>query len=745
MLEKNLLEAQTRLRSRIQELVIPLFVFIVSAFGVLVYGVWQSVQIQDEIEIGNSERLFAALISDQKQKFERFAFDNSYWDAALKNLVLKLNSDWANDNIGPYLIDLHDLSGSYVISTDNQTIYSSVSSKDIRRELLNEFPDFASPLKEIRNNFVLAEKKSAKSFISQNYRGELYLISAAVLQADGVELPTDIGAKATDQKYLLVLTKKIDELFLSEIAKRFSLPDIKLVNSLPTETTELASYIFVQTSAPNPIWAVWRPKLSSGELVVNVAKNTSIIFGCLMLLMIVIGFRALRLKRIIDKGIRDYLEEKKILQQYESAIRDLGQGPTLFDLDVNEAFAKISKYAVNTLKVDEIGLWEFDVDTRYMINVSCYENQVLSSKIGTMFELDAFPELDQIFDEGFPFYTENIQSEPLLENVARVWFDISQPTALLIIPVRRYGVARGFVHFAVMSETFPWSEEKIRFASSLVDFVSLNFDIQDQKEIERQLRIAKNAAEKANASKTDFLSNMSHELRTPLNAIIGFSDLIKQGIFGPLGAPQYQAYVDDINLSARHLLGLISEILEIAKTESGTYRIHPTEIDLKTEIATCLKLLEGRFQDKKYDLKVEISDALKTVIVDPNAFRKILLNLLTNSVKFTLGNAQISLKIEDLSDHIKIVVDDNGIGISRVDLKSIFDPFTQAENTLSKRFEGTGLGLSITKALIELHGGKIEIQSVFGKGTTVTVQLPKNIEASLQNETVITSSENVPV
>lgn len=745
MLEENLLKAQARVRSRIQELVVPLFIFIISAFGVLIYGVWQSAEIQNRIEIGNTEKLFAALIDDQKQHLTNQIYDVTFRDSALQNLVIKLNAAWADKNMGTYLLSLHGLSGSYVVSDANKTIYAALASPSDNTEILEVFPNIDKIFRNVRLNFTPKNKQSVVSFLEKSVSGDLYLLAAAVFQADGGELETELGENATERRYLLVMTQKVDAKFFGEISARFDFPPIRLLDALPENLEEIATYKFELASSLLPKWAVWQPILSSSELVINVIKSTSIILICLFLLMVYIGVRAFRLNKVIDGGIRDYLNEKKILQQYEKAISDLGQGPTLFDLNVNEAFSKISNYAVSTLGIEEIGLWEFDVETRYMANVFCYDKLAPSSKAGRTFELDAYPELDQLFDDGFPFYTENIQEESSLANVAKIWFEVDEEVALLVIPVHRYGAARGFVHFAVRAKPFIWTEEKVRFACSLVDFVSLNFDIQDQKKIESQLRIAKTAAEKANASKTDFMSNMSHELRTPLNAIIGFSDLIKQGIFGPLGAPQYQEYVDDINMSARHLLGLINEILEISKTESGKFRIYPTEINLKMEIDTCSKLLEGRFQDKKYELDIRISDDLDIVKADPNAFRKILLNLMTNAVKFTVDDAKVRLEINRSGSNFEIQISDNGIGISPSDLEKIFDPFTQAENSANKRFEGTGLGLSITKSLIEMHGGSIVIDSIVGEGTTVRATLPitpiddilrQNLENRAENSSI---------
>jgi PAS domain S-box-containing protein len=250
-------------------------------------------------------------------------------------------------------------------------------------------------------------------------------------------------------------------------------------------------------------------------------------------------------------------------------------------------------------------------------------------------------------------------------------------------------------------------------------------DITDLSERERSILAAKEAAEQASRSKTKFLANMSHELRTPLNAIIGFSDMMALAIHGPMGAPAYEQYAADINGSAKHLLAIINDILDIAKIEAGRLDLIEEETPVANLCEVALKLMQERAHEQGLDLRFEPGPNLPNVMVDQRAMRQVLLNLLSNAVKFTRPGGEVALRA-DLSDEGELLLQvcDTGIGMREEDLHRVLEPFVQVENELTRRFEGTGLGLSLSKQLIELHGGRIAIVSKLNFGTTVTVHLP---------------------
>jgi two-component system cell cycle sensor histidine kinase PleC len=256
-------------------------------------------------------------------------------------------------------------------------------------------------------------------------------------------------------------------------------------------------------------------------------------------------------------------------------------------------------------------------------------------------------------------------------------------------------------------------------------------DITEEKAREEALTQAKMLAEQANRAKTDFLSTMSHELRTPLNAIIGFSDLMLTGVFGPIGSPKYLEYAKDVHHSGHLLLDMINEILDLSKIEAGRYELYPEDVDVAFIVEDCLGILSVTAQQRDVALTSTVSGLL-SVTVDDRAIRQILLNLLSNGVKFTPPGGRVNLDATTASDGmVAITVTDTGIGIAAADLDRVFEPFRQANASVSRAREGTGLGLPITKRLVELSGGRLTLESQVGLGTTVTVWLPATQAGSL--------------
>lgn len=250
--------------------------------------------------------------------------------------------------------------------------------------------------------------------------------------------------------------------------------------------------------------------------------------------------------------------------------------------------------------------------------------------------------------------------------------------------------------------------------------------INKQHEDNLALTQAKTRAEMQNQEKSMFLANVSHELRTPLNAIIGFSEIIRDEVMGPLNNTQYKEYISDINTSGVHLLSLINDILDYSKAEASKLEVDFTDVDLAKTAHSCMRLVEPRANEAKVQLVEQIPSKSIVLQADPKRMKQVILNLLSNAVKFTPENGKVTLEIKEdiLAEKIYITVRDTGIGIAPKDISKALAPFGQVDSALSRRYEGTGLGLPLTKKLTEIMHGSFDIQSEEGLGTTITLVFP---------------------
>ena len=273
-----------------------------------------------------------------------------------------------------------------------------------------------------------------------------------------------------------------------------------------------------------------------------------------------------------------------------------------------------------------------------------------------------------------------------------------------------------------------WLEMRCRPAIDPVDagrtLVAVTRDVTARKDYEAAFEESRLEAERANRAKGQFLANMSHELRTPLNAIIGFSDMLRQDMPGPVDPERRREYARLIHASGEHLLEVVNSILDMSKIEAGRLELSPERFELAPVVEASIDMLSQQAAQRGLTIVRAIQDDLPDIVADRRACRQILLNLISNAVKFTAegGRVTVAARLERTS--FVIEVSDNGIGISAADLKRIGTPFMQADASYGRRYEGTGLGLSVVKGLVALHGGTLAVASVLGSGTTVTVRLP---------------------
>jgi len=238
-----------------------------------------------------------------------------------------------------------------------------------------------------------------------------------------------------------------------------------------------------------------------------------------------------------------------------------------------------------------------------------------------------------------------------------------------------------------------------------------------------EIRDKSQQLEVANKHKSEFLANMSHELRTPLNAIIGFSEVLLERMFGELNEKQ-DDYLKDIHSSGRHLLTLINDILDLSKIEAGRMELEPSTFDLASALSNAMTLVRERAQRHGITLEQQVDPQLGEVTADERKFKQILVNLLSNAVKFTPDGGRIDVNARREEDNVVIAVHDTGIGIAAQDQAAVFEEFRQVGRDYTNKQEGTGLGLTLTKKFVELHGGRIWLDSEPGKGSTFTFTIP---------------------
>ena len=295
--------------------------------------------------------------------------------------------------------------------------------------------------------------------------------------------------------------------------------------------------------------------------------------------------------------------------------------------------------------------------------------------------------------------------------------------------------------------SYLWVEcrgQGLKGADGRIDRMAGSFiDIQERKSTELALREAIDQAQSANRSKSAFLANMSHELRTPLNAIIGFSEALEQRMLGETGGEANAEYVAHIRQSGTHLLNIVNDILDITKIETGHFDLHLSEFSISDNIKICQELMGAQELGGGRVFRIDVAVDAPTLVADERAFRQILLNVLSNAVKFSPDDRPIEIFLSgDAGDGLTLSVRDHGIGMDPDEAALAMQPYAQVDNALSRRYQGTGLGLPISNALMELHGGSLTIESAPGVGTTVKLFFPPNCVRDYSGDAAQTTDAN---
>jgi signal transduction histidine kinase len=325
--------------------------------------------------------------------------------------------------------------------------------------------------------------------------------------------------------------------------------------------------------------------------------------------------------------------------------------------------------------------------------------------------------LGRTYRERRTVHVPDITTDPTVSD-SRAIIRIGARTGLGV-PLLRGDDVLGVI-ILVRIEVRPFSDREIELVESFARQAAIAIEnVRLFKEIQEKSA----QLEVANRHKTEFLANMSHELRTPLNAIIGFSEVLLQRMFGELN-PQQADYLEDIMSSGRHLLTLINDILDLSKIEAGRMELEAAPFSLVAALNNAVTLVRERATSHGIRLELEVAPELDTMVADERKLKQVVVNLLTNAVKFTPDGGTVSLRAARENGEVRLSVHDTGIGIAREDQERIFEEFQQATHRGDQSREGTGLGLTLSKRMVELHGGTLSVSSTPGKGSTFTVALP---------------------
>ncbi len=432
-------------------------------------------------------------------------------------------------------------------------------------------------------------------------------------------------------------------------------------------------------------------------------------------------------RKLAEDALR--ASELKLRQQNEALVQ-LAKNRAVIEGRLQEALQEIAATAADLFALDRVSIWLYELDSARLDCTRLYDGGTQSQP----------PDLS-LSQSSCPGFFESIIAEPWiaasdiaqdirLAEIVPLYLNPNGIRALLAVAISVSNQFLGMLCLEQRGEPREWSFEEEGFARSLADLIVLALEARDRKQAELALSHAKELAESANQSKSQFLSNMSHELRTPLNAVIGFTQILQRDT--SLN-PDQQEYINIINRSGEHLLGLINSVLEMSKIESGRMNLAENDFDLSHLLATVESMFRFKARDQGIQLNIECANQVPCYLhADEGKLRQVLINLLGNAIKFTKeGHVTVRLTSQEraasensavLSTWLWIEVEDTGPGIAPEEIELLFQAFRQTETGRQSQ-QGTGLGLSISRRFVELMGGQLQVQSTVGKGTIFSFQV----------------------